>query len=558
MSQSSLAFFAVLLSVDSLDITDLTLSLADECVEDCALSALQRHGRKIASEVEELSRSDQPTLGKTSDYSRPMNAPDLATSNFVANKDCSSPPCSGQVHLMLGGPGEMVVSFASLPEGNTKPYVHYGKAHNGMTRFAEGSTETYNLLYYWKADLWAPRMDGGHGLSREEVAKLQSTDQWAFNANGVPSPAWRYRTAENITTGIGWYKNPFENYDSPAIHTVKLHGLEPGQEYQYQVDNDARIFSFKMPRKGSSFPFTAGLVSDLGQTPVSNASIHMLKSMDPRPEVVLLSGDLSYADGYYDRWDSFGILFEPLGSEMPVMTCPGNHESGTGEAYKSYNVRYPMPYRHSRSINKNFWSRNIGPMHVVSLNSYASSEAGSLQYRWLERDLLEFSRFRTPWLVVMMHVPFYNSNNAHAGEGQLMQNRLEDLLYGYGVNIILAGHVHSYERTWPVYKNKTDTCGPTYLNLGDGGNREGPAASWLPGEDGRTAPDWSAFRQGSFGVASLTLENKSHARIAWSRNACFDNGETVFDLKSCDTILNSQRHTDAAWIIRSDECKNQN
>ncbi|CAE7366806.1 PAP21 [Symbiodinium natans] len=54
---------------------------------------------------------------------------------------------------------------------------------------------------------------------------------------------------------------------------------------------------------------------------------------------------------------------------------------------------------------------------------------------------------------VMMHAPFYNSNLGHLGEATVMMEDLEDLLFKHGVNIVLAGHVHSYERTWPVYKS---------------------------------------------------------------------------------------------------------
>jgi hypothetical protein len=76
-------------------------------------------------------------------------------------------------------------------------------------------------------------------------------------------------------------------------------------------------------------------------------------------------------------------MFETLGSQVPVMTVPGNHEYGSAEAFKSYNVRYPMPYLQSGSSDPNYWSRDIGPMHVVGLNSYASAKAGSYQYRWV-------------------------------------------------------------------------------------------------------------------------------------------------------------------------------
>lgn len=100
------------------------------------------------------------------------------------------------------------------------------------------------------------------------------------------------------------------------------------------------------------------------------------------------------------------------------MSCPGNHEYGSAEAYESYNLRYPMPFAQSGSSDPNYWSRDIGPMHVVSLNSYASSKPGSYQYKWLSQDLKSFDRQKTPWLLVIMHAPWYNSNLGHYGEAK--------------------------------------------------------------------------------------------------------------------------------------------
>ena len=54
-----------------------------------------------------------------------------------------------------------------------------------------------------------------------------------------------------------------------------------------------------------------------------------------------------------------------------------------------------------------------------------------------------------------------------------MRGDFETLLYDAGVDIVLNGHVHAYERTLPVYGFKANACGMVHLNLGDGGNREG-------------------------------------------------------------------------------------
>lgn len=344
------------------------------------------------------------------------------------------------------------------------------------------------------------------------------------------------------------------------IHTVTLKGLRPGARYKYKVDNDDRIFNFQMPRE-VVYPYRVGLTADVGQTPVSNSTMHLLAAL--KPEVVLWAGDLSYADGFIPRWDSFGILFEPLGARVPVMFCPGNHEAGSAEAYKSFNVRYPMPYQASGSTNPNYWSRNIGPMHVISLDSYSATGPTSVMYRWLERDLAKFSssRGKFPWLIVMFHAPFYNSNKGHLGEAEIMKDNMEELLYKHGVDLVLAGHVHSYERTNRVYKNKTNPCGPVYVNLGDGGNREGPYHTWLPGEHGEPAPAWTAFRQGSFGVGHLTIMNISHAKFEWNRNACFDGGEIDFNPADCSTDAdnsnNAMEKADEVWVVRSGTCLNK-
>ena len=58
---------------------------------------------------------------------------------------------------------------------------------------------------------------------------------------------------------------------------------------------------------------------------------------------------------------------------------------------------------------------------------------------WLKADLAAVDRSRTPWLVVGMHAPWYNSNTAHQGEAEDMRRSMEALLYSYGVDLVFAG-----------------------------------------------------------------------------------------------------------------------
>jgi UDP-2,3-diacylglucosamine pyrophosphatase LpxH len=86
-------------------------------------------------------------------------------------------------------------------------------------------------------------------------------------------------------------------------------------------------------------------------------------------------------------------------------------------------------------------------------------------------------RSKTPWLIAVLHAPWYNSNSAHQGEGNKMMAAMESTLYAAKVDIMFAGHVHAYERAQRAYLMKPDPCGIMYITIGDGGNREGLATT---------------------------------------------------------------------------------
>ena len=74
------------------------------------------------------------------------------------------------------------------------------------------------------------------------------------------------------------------------------------------------------------------------------------------------------------------------------------------------------------------------------------------QWRWLQEEMKRVDREKTPWLIVLMHVPIYNSNDAHYMEGESMRAVFEGLFVQYKVDVIFAGHVHAYERSvWFLY-----------------------------------------------------------------------------------------------------------
>ena len=194
------------------------------------------------------------------------------------------------------------------------------------------------------------------------------------------------------------------------------------------------------------FRFGAG---DPGQTDWTKSTLNHVAASNY--DLLLLPGDLSYADNVQTLWDSFGRLVQPLASQRPWMVTEGNHEIEILtplDQFRAYNARWRMPYELSGSTSNLYYSFDAagGAVHVIMLGSYTGYLPGSAQYRWLVSDLAKINRQATPWVVALMHAPWYNSNTAHQLEAEPMRWVIEDLLYKARVDVVLTGHVHAYER----------------------------------------------------------------------------------------------------------------
>jgi hypothetical protein len=83
----------------------------------------------------------------------------------------------------------------------------------------------------------------------------------------------------------------------------------------------------------------------------------------------------------------------------------------------AYHTRYPTPYAAAGSASPLWWSLDVGPAHIIGLSSYAPvtapgargmfDGADAPQRAWLLKDLANVDRARTPWIIVMFHVPWW-------------------------------------------------------------------------------------------------------------------------------------------------------
>ncbi|KAI3925951.1 hypothetical protein MKW98_028087 [Papaver atlanticum] len=370
-------------------------------------------------------------------------------------------------------------------------------------------------------------------VSYDSVSISWITGEYQIGDNVVPLDPqtvgslvrYGYRTLNSTlvqeTTGYSLIYNqfyPFEglkNYTSGIIHHVRLTGLNASTQYYYQCGDPSipamsPVLSFKtMPISSpTSYPDRIAIVGDLGLTYNTTSTIDHLISNNP--DLVLLVGDVCYAnlyltngtgsdcyscsfgdtpihETYQPRWDYWGRFMQPLISKVPIMVVEGNHEleaQADNKTFVAYSSRFAFPNEESGSSSTFYYSFNV----------------------------------------------------------------------------------HAYERSNRVYNYTLDPCGPVYITIGDGGNREKmavkhadepgncPDPSTTPDDMGGFCafnftsgpaagkfcwdqqPDFSAYRESSYGHGILEMKNDTHALWTWHRNQDLYNspGDQIYIVRQPD------------------------
>lgn len=316
-------------------------------------------------------------------------------------------------------------------------------------------------------------------------------------------------------------------------------------------------------------------------------------------EVIIHPGDLAYADDWFENpknlfdgtnayqaiLEQFYMQLAPIASRKPYMVSPGNHEAACQEIphttgtcpkgqknFTDFMTRfgYSMPVsfaslsaRDEAKVNANkaqqlaappFWySFDYGMVHVVMIDTetdfkdapdgpYGSAGlnsgpfgAANQQIQFLEADLASVDREVTPWVIVAGHRPWYTTG----GEGcTSCQVAFESIMYKYGVDLGVFGHVHNSQRFQPVYNSTADPAGlnnpkaPMYIVSGGTGNIEGISRVGKK-------PSFTAFAYDEdFSYATIKFKDAQQMQIDFIRSST---GEVV------DTSVLKKKH-DAQFI----------
>ncbi|MDW0323364.1 MAG: metallophosphoesterase, partial [Nitrososphaeraceae archaeon] len=177
------------------------------------------------------------------------------------------------------------------------------------------------------------------------------------------------------------------------------------------------------------------------------------------PELVLALGDLSYhstADCWFD-------IMSPLKGKM--MITLGHHDIKDGEAKMNQYVK-------SFELDKPYYSYDYKHVHFLVMASLSDYKQGSEQYNFIKQDLEKASQNEdTNWIIVSTYKPLYSSPSEHPAEDSL-RDAYNPLFEKYGVDLVLNGHNHNYQRTYPLTYNPNESAKPvTTSELSTGYNR---------------------------------------------------------------------------------------
>src|SRR6516162_7030118 len=277
---------------------------------------------------------------------------------------------------------------------------------------------------------------------------------------------------------------------------ARLDHLQPDTQYIYEVLNDGATPVTGMFRTGPAgrsrgFRFTsfgdqsvpAAVGLGLGPwTPNAGYIVPAVESLDPLFH--LFNGDLCYAnvsDAPVPTWASFFNNNTRSAANRPWMPSAGNHENEVGngpQGYLSYQTRFELPDNGSADFRGNWYAFTVGSIRVISLNNddvclqdggfsgfrrdnvpgyaatgdnpYINGYSSGQQRAWLERELaMASSSGDIDWIIVTMHQVAMSSAHFNGADLGIRENWLS-LFDKYGVDLVVAGHEHHFERSFPV------------------------------------------------------------------------------------------------------------
>jgi len=301
---------------------------------------------------------------------------------------------------------------------------------------------------------------------------------------------WQTPSAERgvVYFGLspGQWLGSIEEPRASEEHEVRLSGLKPATRYYYAVGTTQHIeyggnteYVFEtLPPVGTPLAVRGLILGDPGyatggaQARVRDAAQQWLQQ-HARPgradlDLLLITGDLAYQSGSNPQFQE--NFFQPYAAwlrNVPAWPTYGNHDARRWAFYTIFSLPTRAESGGVASGSEHYYSLDVGPVHVVVLDSEDTDlRKSGRMYRWLEQDL---QATQQPWLIAMFHHPPYTKGSHDSDRWRDSWGRMVDmrqtflpLLEQQGVDLVLSGHSHLYERSYLLdcHYGTSDTLKP--------------------------------------------------------------------------------------------------
>ena len=280
-------------------------------------------------------------------------------------------------------------------------------------------------------------------------------------------------------------------------HIVTLGGLKANSRYFYAIGDGSedlegmdQVHTLKtMPVAGAVQPVHIWVIGDAGTAADGSGRAEAVRDAYLRSglsapiDVWLMLGDNAYyvgADAEYQAavFDTYPSLLR----QTTLWSTVGNHESYTAGGAPYFNI-FTLPREGEAggfpSGTENYYSFDFANIHFVCLDSMLSDRtAGSPMLQWLEADLAETTQ---KWIIAFWHHPPY-TKGSHDSDWEIelleMRQNVLPILEAGGVDLVLSGHSHCYERSYLVdgHYGDSSTLTPAMIKDSGDGREDGNGA----------------------------------------------------------------------------------
>ncbi len=257
------------------------------------------------------------------------------------------------------------------------------------------------------------------------------------------------------------------------LWVTTLTGVPVGPKVSYQVDSavgTTPVYRFRAgAERGQPFRFAAFGDTRTGHE-VHRAVIDAVVKTEP--DFFVHTGDMVEVGGIEEQWDLFFQIERPLMAQAPIIPSIGNHDEGARGYYRHY---FLQDYW---TEGRRYYAYDWGNMRIIAVDVAIECRQGCAQYDFASTMLAD--THSEDWFSIMtLHFPPYSSG--YHGSDLGVQVSIAELARNHGVELVIAGHDHHYERSKVI-------DGTTYIVSGSAG---APIRNVTPSEhtaEARTEP----------------------------------------------------------------------